>query len=83
MPNTKSVGVAFSDPALDGAVMGATGGTAGFFGVTPVAQQTLTTLNLGALNTTATGFLTTTQISALTTSLNGVITSLKTLGLSS
>ena len=37
--NTKSVGVAFSDPQLDGAIMGATGGTAGFYGKTPIAQR--------------------------------------------
>lgn len=42
MPNTKSVGVAFSDPQLDGAVIGASraaGGTVGFYGTTPIAQR--------------------------------------------
>lgn len=39
MPNSKSVGVAYSDPALDGAVVGASGGTVGFYGTTPVAQR--------------------------------------------
>jgi len=40
--NTKSVGVAFSDPQLDGAIIGdtvANGGTAGFYGTTPIAQR--------------------------------------------
>ena len=82
MPNTKPVGVAFSDPALDGAVMGATGGTAGFFGKTPATQPAaLATVDLNTLTTTSVSYLTTTQISALQTSVNGVITSLRTLGL--
>jgi hypothetical protein len=38
MPNTKAVGVAYEDPQLDGAIMGKSGGTAGFYGTTPVAQ---------------------------------------------
>ena len=50
MPNTKSVGVAFSDPALDGAVMGATGGTAGFFGTTPVAKAAALTTQLTTIS---------------------------------
>jgi hypothetical protein len=85
MPNTKSIGVAFEDQQLDGAIMGKSGGTAGFFGavatnqpaaITTAATPTLTTSNLSGL--------TTTQISALNTTLsnvNTVISSLKTLGL--
>ena len=46
MPNTKSTGIAFSDPELDGAVMGATGGTAGFYGKTPIAQPAALTTQL-------------------------------------
>lgn len=38
MPNNVSVGVAFSDPQLDGAVVGASGGTAGFFGTAATSQ---------------------------------------------
>jgi hypothetical protein len=38
MPNTKAVGVAFSDPQLDGAVIGTTTGTAGFFGATATTR---------------------------------------------
>lgn len=42
MPNTKAVGVAFSDPQLDAAIIGnsnAAGGTVGFYGTTPVVQR--------------------------------------------
>ena len=43
MPNTKAVGVAFSDPQLDAAIIGnskaAGGGTVGFYGTTPVVQR--------------------------------------------
>lgn len=42
MPNTKAVGVAFSDPQLDNAIIGETAarnGTVGFYGKTPVTQR--------------------------------------------
>lgn len=42
MPNTKAVGVAFSDPQLDGAIIGesaANSGSVGFYGKTPVTQR--------------------------------------------
>ena len=39
MPNTKAIGVAFEDPQLDGAIIGKSGGTAGFYGTTPVTQR--------------------------------------------
>lgn len=55
MPNTKAVGVAFSDPALDGAVMGATGGTAGFFGATPTTKPAANTAALTTITSTAPG----------------------------
>lgn len=53
MPNTKAVGVAFSDPELDGAVIGAAGGTVGFFGTTPVAEGAALTTQLTAITSTA------------------------------
>ena len=53
MPNSKAVGVAFSDPALDGAVIGAAGGTVGFFGTTPVAQGAALTTQLTTITHTA------------------------------
>ncbi len=55
MPNTKAVGVAFSDPALDGAVMGASGGTAGFFGATPTTKPATNTAALTTITFTAPG----------------------------
>ena len=39
MPNTKPIGVAFEDPQLDDAIIGKSGGTAGFYGTTPVTQR--------------------------------------------
>lgn len=39
MPNTVSVGVAFEDPQLNGAIIGKAGGTAAFYGKTPVVQR--------------------------------------------
>lgn len=50
MPNTKPVGVAYSDPALDGAVVGASGGTVGFFGTTPVAKAAALTTQLTTIS---------------------------------
>lgn len=85
MPNTKSIGVAYEDQQLDGAIMGKSGGTAGFFGVTATNQPAaITTATLPTLTTSNISGLTTTQISALNTTLsnvNTVIGSLKTLGL--
>ena len=82
MPNTKSIGVAYEDQQLDGAVMGKSGGTAGFFGKTPGTQlASLTTVDFSVLTTSPVGSLTTTQISALQTDVNGIITGLKSLGI--
>jgi hypothetical protein len=82
MPNNKSTGVAYEDPQLDGAVMGKTGGTAGFFGATPTNQlAALTSLNFSTLTTATVGALTTSQISALQTNVNSIITGLKSLGI--
>ena len=55
MANTKPIGVAFSDPALDGAIMGATGGTAGFFGTTPTTKPAANTAALTTITSTAPG----------------------------
>jgi hypothetical protein len=85
MPNTKSIGVAYEDQQLDGAVMGKSGGTAGFFGVTPTTQQAaIATAVLPTLTTANFTGLTTAQVSALNTTLsnvNTVIADLKALGL--
>lgn len=39
MPNTKAIGVAYEDQQLDGAIVGASGGTVGFYGTTPITQR--------------------------------------------
>lgn len=39
MPNTKAIGVAYEDQQLDGAVIGKSGGTVGFYGKTPTTQR--------------------------------------------
>ena len=68
MPNTKSIGVAFEDQQLDGAVMGKTGGTAGFYGTTPIVQAAAIT----AVGNTATGTELATAINALRTGLKNI-----------
>jgi hypothetical protein len=55
MPNTKAVGVAFEDAQLDGAIMGKSGGTAGFYGTTPVVQGAALTTQLTSITSTAPG----------------------------
>ena len=70
MPNTKAVGVAFSDPELDGAVLGASGGTVGFYGTTPVAK--------GAAVTT---LATTPTATDIATAVNSIISRLKAIGI--
>ena len=70
MPNTKPIGVAYEDQQLDGAVLGATGGTIGFYGKTPVVQ--------GAAVTT---LATTPTATDIATAVNSIISRLKTVGL--
>jgi len=53
MANTKPIGVAYEDPQLDGAVMGKSGGTAGFYGTTPVAKAAALTTQLTSITHTA------------------------------
>lgn len=66
--NTKSIGVAYEDQQLDGAIMGKAGGTAGFYGVTPVTQAAAIT----AVTNTATGTELATAINALRTALKNI-----------
>ena len=68
MPNSKAVGVAFEDAQLDGAIMGKTGGTAGFYGTTPIVQAAAIT----AVTNTATGTELATAINALRTALKNI-----------
>lgn len=49
MPNTKPIGVAYEDQQLDGAVIGKSGGTAGFFGTTPVSKPAALTTQLTSI----------------------------------
>ena len=70
MPNTKAVGVAFEDAQLDGAIMGKTGGTAGFYGTNPIVQAAAIT----AVTNTASG-------TELATAINALRTALKNLGI--
>jgi hypothetical protein len=51
--NTKPIGVAYEDQQLDGAVMGKSGGTAGFFGSTPTTKPAANTTALTAITSTA------------------------------
>ena len=53
MANTKPIGVAYEDPQLDGAVIGKSGGTAGFYGTTPVAKAAALTTQLTSITHTA------------------------------
>jgi hypothetical protein len=55
MPNTIAVGVAFEDAQLDGAIMGKSGGTAGFYGATPVTKPAANTAALTTITSTAPG----------------------------
>ena len=68
MGNTKAVGVAFSDPELDGATVGATGGTTGFFGKTPVVKAAALTTQLTSVTIADAAGIPDYALSALTTS---------------
>ena len=68
MPNTKAVGVAFEDAQLDGAIMGKSGGTAGFYGTAPIVQAAAIT----AVTNTASGTELATAINALRTALKNI-----------
>ena len=70
MPNTKAIGVAYEDQQLDGAIMGKSGGTAGFYGTAPIAQAAAIT----AVTNTASG-------TELATAINAIRTALKNIGI--
>ena len=70
MPNPKPIGVAYEDQQLDGAVLGATGGTIGFYGKTPITQ--------GAAVTT---LATTPTATDIATAVNSIISRLQAVGL--
>lgn len=70
MPNTKSIGVAYEDQQLDGAILGAAGGTIGFYGKTPITK--------GAAVTT---LVTTPTATDIATAVNSIISRLQAVGL--
>jgi hypothetical protein len=70
MPNTKPIGVAYEDQQLNGAVLGTTGGTIGFYGTTPITQ--------GAAVTT---LATTPTATDIATAVNSIISRLQAVGL--
>ena len=70
MPNTKPIGVAYEDQQLDGAILGKSGGTIGFYGTTPIAQ--------GAAVTT---LATTPTATDIATAVNSIISRLQAVGL--
>lgn len=70
MPNTKSIGIAYQDQQLDGAILGLSGGTIGFYGTTPVSK--------GAAVTT---LATTPTATDIATAVNSIISRLQTVGL--
>lgn len=85
MPNTKSVGVAFSDPQLDGAIVGLSGGTVGFYGTTattqPASASQAAVASTAATSTNPYGFTTSTQADAIVTLVNQMRSDLVALGL--
>jgi hypothetical protein len=70
MPNTKPIGVAYEDQQLDGAILGASGGTIGFYGTTPITK--------GAAVTT---LATTPTATDIATAVNSIISRLQAVGL--
>ena len=70
MPNTKPIGVAYEDQQLDGAILGRSGGTIGFYGTTPISK--------GAAVTT---LATTPTATDIATAVNSIISRLQAVGL--
>jgi hypothetical protein len=77
MPNTKPIGVAFEDPELDGAIIGKSGGTAGFYGTTPVTQRSSAAQATSAVGTASSTDVTT----ALKAAVIEIMNTLQAIGL--
>ena len=77
MPNTKAIGVAFEDPQLDGAIIGKSGGTAGFYGTTPVTQRSSAAQATSAVGTASSADVTT----ALKAAVIEIMNTLQAIGL--
>jgi hypothetical protein len=59
MPNTKPIGVAYADQQLEGAIVGAAGGTVGFYGTTPATQRSSAAQATSAVGTASSADVTT------------------------
>lgn len=87
MTNSVAVGVAYQDAQLDGAIVGKSGGTAGFYGTSATTQPTSASqaavASTAPVSITATqwGFSTSTQAAAVLTLLNQLRRDLVALGL--
>jgi hypothetical protein len=78
MPNTKAVGVAFSDPQLDNAIIGDTAaksGTVGFYGKTPVTQRS-SALQAASVVSVASYISVSTNLAAWAAEVNATLTGL-------
>jgi len=69
MPNTKPIGVAYEDPQLDGAILGKSAGTVGFYGTTPIAKPAALTTQLTSITIADAAGTPDYALSALTTTL--------------
>lgn len=87
MGDTKSIGIAYRDQDLDGSIVGASGGTVGFFGTTATTQPASATQAAVAstapvsVSATQWGFSTSTQAAAVIALQNELRTALVALGL--
>lgn len=87
MPNNKPVGVSFSDPQLDGAILSASGGTVGFFGTTattqPASASQAAVASTAPVSISATqwGFSTSAQAQQIIDSHNAIRSALVALGI--
>jgi hypothetical protein len=77
MPNTKPIGVAYEDQQLDGAIVGAAGGTVGFYGTTPVTQRSSAAQATSAVGTASSADVTT----ALKAAVIEIMNTLQAIGL--
>lgn len=87
MGDTKSIGIAYRDQDLDGSVLGASGGTLGFFGTTATTQPASASQAAAAttapvsISATQWGFSTSTQAAAIIDGYNGIRDALVALGI--
>jgi hypothetical protein len=78
MPNTKAIGVAYSDPQLNAAIIGdsrTAGGTVGFYGTTPVVQRA-TAVQAASVVSVASYISVSTNLAAWAAEVNATLTGL-------